>query len=143
MKTAILRRDWRTYAAGAVAAAALTLTAVAMTGSAGGPATSGSTSIGSVGFTNASHIGGCNPHIKVAGFDIGVCIDDRGTAKTAHPTAYPDIWVNTAGNTAHCRINISVWDNATPSHRLSATEVGCAGGHAERPPGCEVVVPVS
>jgi hypothetical protein len=69
--------------------------------------------------------GGCNTYtVKAAsGFNIGVCINDQGTGTTA----YPDIYVNTAGNTANCGINISVWDSS--NHRLSATEVSCNKGH--------------
>jgi hypothetical protein len=69
--------------------------------------------------------GGCSTYTvnAASGFDIGVCINDQGT----NTTAYPDIYVNSAGNTASCGINISVWDGS--NHRLSATEVSCKKGH--------------
>lgn len=114
-----------------LAAVALATTGVALTVTLNGVPSRGTADTVSTGVEFAANATSthCDPHIKLtagrgAGFDIGVCIDDRGTGTTA----YPDIWVNTAGTTANCSINISVWDDR--GNRLSATDVGCAGGHS-------------
>jgi len=53
--------------------------------------------------------GGCGAHFNpTAGFDIGVCVDDRGSTVTA----YPDVWVNESpGASSNCAIVIQVWDD--------------------------------
>lgn len=117
------RRRWRDVATVAVTAVGLAL----------GTALTAAPASAAAGRSAASQ-GGCSTYtVKAApGFNIGVCINDRGT----RTTAYPDIYVNSAGNTARCGINISVWDDA--NHRLSATEVRCGKGHytgAEATPG--------
>ena len=120
-----LQPDRRTTAALAAAAAliagAATLAPDMHLTSAGQSAKVGYTT-GQAAAGNRTRVGGCDPHIKVHGFDIGVCIDDRATGTTA----YPDVWINTLGPATNCHINISVWDNA--GQRLSAIEQPCTPG---------------
>ncbi|MGW2938495.1 hypothetical protein ACWDA7_43525 [Streptomyces sp. NPDC001156] len=79
----------------------------------------------------AGHQGGCNPHVTTEGFDIGVCIDDHGTANTA----YPDIYVNstqTLGLRESCKIDIETWDDH--NNKLGDTSVDCSTGNHKAAP---------
>jgi hypothetical protein len=50
--------------------------------------------------------GGCNPHIRVNGWDVGVCISDRGQKQLL----FPDIYLNTVGtHGSSCTVYIEVW----------------------------------
>ena len=70
--------------------------------------------------------GGCNPHIKVAGFDIGVCISNRGSA---NPTfVYSDIYVNNVPTGPFsCTIYVEQWDGGTKVFQDDGHS--CAKGH--------------
>lgn len=124
-------RRWRTPVAvaalAAVIAGAVVLAVPDQSSSIGSAGVVGYTTPHAGPGSNRTHVGGCNPHIKVHGFDIGVCMDDHATGTTA----FPDIYINTSGPTANCMINVSVWDNA--GHRLSAIERPCTAGRRSVP----------
>lgn len=74
----------------------------------------------------ADHQGGCNSNVNTQGFDLGVCIDDRGTGTTA----FPDLYVNAApqmGLRESCRIDIETWDDR--NNKLGDTATDCKVGH--------------
>jgi hypothetical protein len=68
-------------------------------------------------------VGGCSPNWSGNGYNIGVCINDRGTTTMA----FPDIYVNTSAGTANCSILIEVWNDS--STNFSHKQVSCAKGH--------------
>lgn len=70
--------------------------------------------------------GGCNEYtVGSTGFEIGVCINDRGTGTTA----YPDIYVNKVGaHTGSCSIGIELWDNNN-HHYGTTAQASCGKGH--------------
>jgi hypothetical protein len=67
-------------------------------------------------------VGGCSTY-DVRGYNVGVCIDDRGSTSAA----FPDIYVNRSAGTASCQIQLSVWNDQ--STRFSARFLPCAAGH--------------
>jgi hypothetical protein len=71
-------------------------------------------------------VGGCNPHLKAAGFDVGACISNRGSANPTY--VYPDIYVNNvpAGPNS-CTIYVELWHG----NQKVFTDAGhsCSKGH--------------
>ncbi|GAB3988652.1 hypothetical protein GCM10029978_111610 [Actinoallomurus acanthiterrae] len=67
----------------------------------------------SPGSTAAATTGGCNPHIPINGWDVGVCISDRGTSSPTQVT--PDVYLNKVGSVpSNCRMYIEVWSDNGP-----------------------------
>ncbi|OLZ64255.1 hypothetical protein AV521_36390 [Streptomyces sp. IMTB 2501] len=53
--------------------------------------------------------GGCDPHIKVNGWDVGVCISDRNTSAVT-----ADVYLNVVPGPqpSNCRMYIEIWSDA-------------------------------
>ncbi|GAA4635716.1 hypothetical protein GCM10023196_082290 [Actinoallomurus vinaceus] len=64
----------------------------------------------SPGSSAAAATGGCNPHIKVNGWDVGVCISDRGTSSPRR--VFPDVYLNQVGSVpSNCTMYIELWSD--------------------------------
>ncbi len=92
---------------------------------------------GAAGGASTAANGGCNPHVKLQGFDIGVCVHPGATPGTVAP----DVYVNQApfnplGLFGSCSITLSVWDDA--GHELTdpahPTTVDCSTNPPHKDP---------
>lgn len=75
-----------------------------------------------------THQGGCSTYSArgIAGYSIGVCIDDRGSGTTA----YPDIYVNAVPRGQNCKIDIETWGIRNDKHGDTAITLNpCRVGH--------------
>ena len=73
--------------------------------------------------------GGCTPHAKSNGWDIGVCISNRGT----QTQVYPDIYVNTVGTKPNgCYVRVYAYDG-TIGAVARTNDFSCQTGHDEIP----------
>jgi hypothetical protein len=68
--------------------------------------------------------GGCTNYTGIHGYDVGVCVNDKGTGLTA----YPDIYVNRSAGTGSCTITIQLWNDLNQRFGNDAT-VDCGSGH--------------
>lgn len=112
-------RRWREATAALIAAVGI---AAAVATSGGTPAASAE-AVAPVGY---AALGGCNEYtVGNTGFEIGVCINDRGTGTTA----YPDIYLNQIGaHRGSCAIRIELWDDA--GHSVgNASSAPCTSAH--------------